>query len=81
LAGAAEAVRVVDPNTGHLGVSYPSLVPLLVEAVKQQQKIIHEQMTTMDSFRVARDAEIAELRSRLERLERLAIRPAERSGE
>jgi hypothetical protein len=76
-----EAVRVVDPRTGHLGVSYPSLVPLLVEAVKEQQKVIHEQMTTMDLFRVARDAEIAardseiaQLKTRLARLEKAILR-------
>lgn len=35
-----EAVRIVDPDTGYLGVSYPSLIPLLVEAIKEMQKQI-----------------------------------------
>jgi len=37
-----EAVKVVDPKKGYLGVSYPSLVPVLIEAVKTQQKEISQ---------------------------------------
>ena len=31
---------MVDPKNGYLGVSYPSLVPVLIEAVKEQQREI-----------------------------------------
>ena len=38
-----EAVRVVDPINGCLGASCPSLIPLLIEAIKEQQEIIERQ--------------------------------------
>ena len=37
-----EAVSVVDPDTGYLGVDYTSLVPVLIEAVKVQQEEIDQ---------------------------------------
>jgi hypothetical protein len=43
-----EAVRIVDSKAGHLGVSDPSLTPLLIEAIK--------------SLRAEKDAELATLR-------------------
>jgi len=35
-----EAISVVDPEKGYLGVDYTSLVPVLVEAIKEQQRQI-----------------------------------------
>jgi len=35
-----EAVSVVDPEKGYLGVDYTSLVPVLIEAIKEQQRQI-----------------------------------------
>jgi len=35
-----EAVSIVDPEKGYLGVDYTSLVPILIEAIKEQQKQI-----------------------------------------
>jgi hypothetical protein len=35
-----EAVSVVEPEQGYLGVSYTSIIPVLIEAVKDQQKEI-----------------------------------------
>jgi hypothetical protein len=32
-----EAVSIIDPENGYLGVSYTSVTPLLIEAVKEQQ--------------------------------------------
>jgi hypothetical protein len=37
-----EAVSVVEPAKGYLGVSYPSIIPVLIEAIKEQQKQIDE---------------------------------------
>lgn len=37
-----EAVSVVDPENGYLGVSYPIMIPVLIEAIKEQQKQIEE---------------------------------------
>ncbi|MBA4372958.1 MAG: hypothetical protein C0402_08845 [Thermodesulfovibrio sp.] len=37
-----EAVSIMDPANGYLGVSYPSLIPVLIEAVKEQQAEIKE---------------------------------------
>ena len=37
-----EAVSVVDKEHGYLGVSYPSLIPLIIEAVKEQESEIRE---------------------------------------
>lgn len=57
-----EAVRVVDPDTGHLGVSYASVVPLLIEAMKE--------METEKNARIAvQEKRIEELTARLERIE------------
>jgi len=38
-----EVVNVVDPEKGYLGVSYPLLIPVLIESVKEQQSIIQQQ--------------------------------------
>lgn len=64
-----EAVRVVDPTTGHLGVSYTSFAPLLVEAMKDLRA---EKDDQIESLRI----ENAELRGRIERLEALMQRLA-----
>ena len=45
-----EAVRVVDPENGYLGVSYPSLIPLLIEGIKEQQGQISLLSGQMSSF-------------------------------
>jgi hypothetical protein len=55
-----EAVRVVDPENGYLGVAYPSVIPLLVEAIKEQDDAISE-----------KNCKIEELEARLTRLEAL----------
>lgn len=44
-----EAVRVVDPDHGYLGVSYPSVLPLLVEAVKE----MNGKIANVDAERLA----------------------------
>ena len=53
-----EAVSIVDPQLGHLGVSYPSLIPLLIEAIKEQQaqieaqgKLIEQQQSQITALR------------------------------
>ncbi|PIR42162.1 hypothetical protein COV25_04425, partial [candidate division WWE3 bacterium CG10_big_fil_rev_8_21_14_0_10_35_32] len=45
-----EAVRVVDPENGYLGVSYPSLIPVLIEGIKEQQGQISLLSGQMSSF-------------------------------
>ncbi|MBI4580896.1 MAG: tail fiber domain-containing protein [Planctomycetes bacterium] len=62
-----EAVRVVDPKTGHLGVSYPSLIPLLVEATKELRRTIEQKDLEIAALR----SEHAEMTARLERVEKL----------
>ncbi len=52
-----EAVSVVDKEHGYLGVSYPSLIPLIIEAVKEQESEIRK-------LRAAKDGEIALLNER-----------------
>lgn len=58
-----EAVSVVDPENGYLGVSYPSVIPLLVEAMKELQ-------AEKDAQFAAHAKEMNELRARVEALER-----------
>jgi len=73
-----EAVRVFDPEHGYLGVSYPSIIPLLVEAVKETQSEIRD----ADGVALAaiqglyelvqeKDCEMEELRSQIEDLKEL----------
>jgi len=54
-------VRVVDPEAGYLGVSYPSLIPLLVEAIKEME-------TEFDARNVCQEQEIDSLRRENEEL-------------
>ncbi|MFZ5942230.1 MAG: tail fiber domain-containing protein [Bacteroidota bacterium] len=49
-----------NPADGYLGINYSRLPVLLVEAVKEQQRIIEE-----------KESEISELKNRIERLEKL----------
>jgi hypothetical protein len=58
-----EAVSIIDEETGHLGVSYSSVVGLLVEAIKDTEAASRARNTTNQN-------EIAELRLRVEALER-----------
>jgi len=37
-----EAVSVANPETGHLGLAYTDVIPLLVAAIKEQQAMIEE---------------------------------------
>jgi len=60
-----EVVKVVDPENGYLGVSYLQLVPVLIEAVKEQQKIIDEQKVENEAMK----AKMARFESTLLRLE------------
>ncbi len=82
-----EAVSVVDPEYGYLGVSYPSLIPLLVEAVKEMQG----KRADADGMALAaiqglyeivqeKDCEIEELRSEIEDLKKLVKELAAQNG-
>lgn len=64
-----EAVRVVDREHGYLGVSYPSMVGLLVECVKQLKSESEEDSTNHAAAIDALRAENEELKDRLRRLE------------
>jgi cell division protein FtsB len=57
-----EAVSVIDPENGYLGVSYTSLIPVLVEAIKEQQ----EQIDSLEAENAAKDAELENLREGIE---------------
>jgi hypothetical protein len=64
-----EAVRVVEPEGGYLGISYPSLIGVLVEAVKEiQAELAAGHPDAMNSIRELqelvqeKDCEIRELR-------------------
>ena len=64
---------VAEGNNGHKGVSYVGLVPLLTEAIKQQQMQRTADRAEIERLGVQNDAkqkEIEELKARLERLER-----------
>lgn len=64
---------VADGSNGHKGVSYVGLVPLLTEAIKQQQMQRTADRAEIERLGVQNDAkqkEIEELKARLERLER-----------
>ncbi|MDB5478741.1 MAG: tail fiber protein, partial [Alphaproteobacteria bacterium] len=51
----------------YLSVSYEQLTPLLVEAIKEQQKIIEDERTR----NIAQQAEIDDLKTRMDRMEKL----------
>jgi hypothetical protein len=40
----------VDANSGMLAVNYPALVPLMIEAVKDQQKVIKDQQKVIEKL-------------------------------
>ncbi|MGH7244848.1 MAG: tail fiber domain-containing protein [Phycisphaerales bacterium] len=66
---------VAEGSDGHKGVSYVSLVPLLTEAIKQQQaqrEGDRKELERLGAANQAKQNEIDELRARLERLEKLA---------
>jgi hypothetical protein len=54
-----EAVSIVDREKGYLGVSYPSLIPVLIEAVKEQQatiRILSEKVRDLEKEIKLRDS-------------------------
>jgi len=68
-----EAVRVIDREGGYLGVSYPSLIPLLVEAIKEME-------SEFNARNACREQEINDLRSRVEALELACAGSVVRAG-
>jgi hypothetical protein len=66
-----EAVSIVDPDKGHLGVSYNSLVPVLIEAVKELEKQNNSIKSKKDSEISELKAENEELITRLARIEKM----------
>ncbi|MDG5491223.1 tail fiber domain-containing protein [Psychroserpens sp. SPM9] len=65
-----EMVSVVDEEHGYLGVSYIQLIPVLLEALKEQQKIIENQNSKLDMLSAQVD-QIETLKSRLSQIEQL----------
>ncbi|PWK18565.1 tail fiber domain-containing protein [Xanthomarina spongicola] len=65
-----EIVVVVDPDKGHLGVSYIQLIPILLEALKEQQEIIEHQNNKINTLAKEYSA-LKSLESRVEQLESL----------
>jgi hypothetical protein len=63
-----EAVRVVDPDMGYLGVSYASLTALLIEAIKESEAQtadwVLNNFRDLDALREQTNRELAELRAR-----------------
>jgi len=70
---------VAEGSSGHKGVSYVSIVPLLTEAIKEQQLQRTADRAAIERLSVqneAKEQEIAALKARLERLEKkLGVRP------
>lgn len=61
---------VATSADGRKGVSYVSIVPLLVEAIKQQQTQLEAALAKRDAVAARLAAENAELKARLDRIER-----------
>ncbi|MFH2094998.1 MAG: tail fiber domain-containing protein [Bacteroidota bacterium] len=59
-----EAVSIVDPANGYLGVSYIQLVPVLIEAVRDQQTTIENQQKEITELKKLEDR-IVQLESML----------------
>lgn len=69
-----EAVRVVDSEKGYLGVAYPSVIPLLVEAIKEQDSALAVKNCKIESL----DSEISNLKSEIDELKSLVKALADR---
>lgn len=70
-------------SEGYLAVDYARLTPILIRAVQEQQRTIDDQQSMIDhqhkqmaSWRAEKDAEIADLKARLERVESIVSRLA-----
>jgi hypothetical protein len=66
-----EAVSIIDPEEGYLGVSYTSVIPVLVEAIKDQQEQIDAQQKTIERLE-SQSAELASLKSQVAELLQLS---------
>jgi uncharacterized protein (DUF3084 family) len=62
-------VTVVDEENGYLGVSYIQLTPVLIEAIKEQQKIIEQLKKEI----AVRSKAAENLETRLAKLETLIL--------
>jgi len=72
-----EIVNYEENGTDAVGMDYSKLTPLLIEAVKEQQQQIETLRADHDRKLTQKDAEIAELRDRVARFERLVGRLAQ----
>ncbi len=59
---------VMTDSNGYKSVAYANVVPILVEAIKAQQKQIEAIKKDNEKIRKHKDAEIAELRTKLDAL-------------
>jgi len=59
--------EVVDGQEGNMGIAYDRIVPVLVNAIKEQQKIIEEQQKTISSL----ESDNESVQKRMLRLEEL----------
>lgn len=75
-----EAVRIVDNEHGYLGVSYPSVVSLLVEAVKEIQSKKHCEFRKLSEANAALAKSNSELEARLARIEQLLLETSNNGG-
>lgn len=62
-------VVVAHGFRGYQAIDYGKIVPVLVEAVKEQQSIIDANQCELDELRTQKDHEITELRERMGKLE------------
>jgi len=45
-----EVVSIYDEENGYLGISYPLLIPVLIQSIKEQQEIINSQQEKLDKI-------------------------------
>lgn len=67
-----EVVSVNDPETQMLGINYTELIPVLINAIQEQQEIILKQNATIEDLRAgdeAKDTALLALDQRLKQLE------------
>jgi trimeric autotransporter adhesin len=56
-----EMVTIIDPEKEYLGVSYIQLIPVLLEAIKEQQTLIEQQNTKIDKLEATTNSLLSDM--------------------